>query len=126
MFTPQKLRINSVKNTLTLEYPNGSKHQFSAEYLRVFSPSAEVRGHGKGQEILQYGKRQVLIRSVEKAGNYAIQITFSDSHSTGIYSWDYLYKLADNYTHNWIDYLSRLHQAGKSRDTDTQVVKIIG
>jgi DUF971 family protein len=126
MFTPQTLRINSVKDTLILEYPNGSEHQFSAEYLRVFSPSAEVRGHGKGQEILQHGKRHVLISSVEKAGNYAIQITFSDSHNTGIYSWDYLYKLADDYTNNWIDYLSRLHQAGKSRDTDTQVVKIIG
>ncbi|HAZ80820.1 MAG TPA: 1-(5-phosphoribosyl)-5-((5-phosphoribosylamino)methylideneamino)imidazole-4-carboxamide isomerase [Porticoccaceae bacterium] len=126
MLTPQTLRINSVKDTLILEYPNGSEHQFSAEYLRVFSPSAEVRGHGKGQEILQHGKRHVLISSVEKAGNYAIQITFSDSHNTGIYSWDYLYKLADDYTNNWIDYLSRLHQAGKSRDTDTQVVKIIG
>ena len=126
MFTPQTLRINSVKDTLILEYPNGSEHQFSAEYLRVFSPSAEVRGHGKGQEILQHGKRHVLISSVEKAGNYAIQITFSDSHNTGIYSWDYLYKLAEDYTNNWIDYLSRLHQAGKSRDTDTQVVKIIG
>jgi DUF971 family protein len=126
MFTPQTLRINSVKDTLILEYPNGSEHQFSAEYLRVFSPSAEVRGHGKGQEILQHGKRHVLISSVEKAGNYAIQITFSDSHNTGIYSWDYLYKLADDYTNNWIDYLSRLHQAGKSRDTDTQVVKTIG
>ena len=116
MLTPQTLRINSVKDTLILEYPNGSEHQFSAEYLRVFSPSAEVRGHGKGQEILQHGKRHVLISSVEKAGNYAIQITFSDSHNTGIYSWDYLWSLGKEYEVNWSEYLDRLKKAGATRD----------
>jgi DUF971 family protein len=85
------------------------------EYLRVYSPSAEVRGHGPGQEVLQVGKRDVDIRSLEPVGSYAVQPTFSDGHATGIYSWDYLYELGVEQEQNWADYLRRLEAAGASR-----------
>ena len=124
MPTPQKIFVTESKDALRLEYADDKQHQLPAEYLRVFSPSAEVRGHGKGQEVLQFGKRNVVISSVQKAGNYAIQITFSDGHNSGIFAWDYLYELAENYTDYWIDYLGRLHVAGQSRDPDVQVVKL--
>jgi DUF971 family protein len=86
------------------------------EYLRVFSPSAEVRGHGPGQEVLQVGKREVNISAVEPVGVYAVKLTFTDGHDTGIFSWDYLYELGAKQDSNWKSYLSRLNQAGKSRD----------
>lgn len=124
MPTPQKIFVTESKDALRLEYADDKQHQLSAEYLRVFSPSAEVRGHGKGQEVLQFGKRNVVISSVQKAGNYAIQITFSDGHNSGIFAWDYLYELAENYTDYWIAYLGRLHVAGQSHDPDVQVVKL--
>jgi DUF971 family protein len=82
----------------------------------VFSPSAEVRGHGPGQEVLQSGKRAVTIESVEPVGHYGLQPRFSDGHSTGIYSWDYLYELGSNQDRMWADYLLRLEGAGASRD----------
>ena len=87
------------------------------EYLRVFSPSAEVRGHGPGQEVLQAGKREVNIREIEPIGVYAVKLAFSDGHDTGIYSWDYLYDLGVKQDSNWKSYLARLEQAGKSRDS---------
>ena len=107
-----------------MEYQGDVRFQLPAEYLRVFSPSAEVRGHGKGQEVLQTGKRHVGIQALEKSGNYAIRITFSDGHDTGIFSWDYLFELGSNHTDNWANYLQRLHEAGESRDPDVQVVKL--
>jgi DUF971 family protein len=113
MPTPQGIFVTKSKDTLRLEYAEEKQHKLRAEYLRVFSPSAEVRGHGKGQEVLQFGKRHV-----------AIQITFSDGHNSGIFTWDYLYDLAENYTDYWIGYLGRLHVAGQSRDPDVQVVKL--
>ena len=91
----------------------------------MLSPSAEVRGHGPGQEVLQFGKRQVTIRSIAKSGNYAIQITFSDGHDSGIFTWDYLYELGADYDNKWAAYLETLRQAGQSRDPDTQVVKLV-
>lgn len=123
--TPSAIRVSKDRAMLTIDYAGGQPVSLSAEYLRVFSPSAEVRGHGRGQEVLQYGKRHVVIAGLEKAGNYALRITFSDDHDSGIYSWSYLAELAENYTDYWIDYLSRLHQAGKSRDEDVQVVKLL-
>ena len=123
--TPSAIRVSKDRAMLTIDYAEGQSLSLSAEYLRVFSPSAEVRGHGRGQEVLQYGKRHVVITGLEKAGNYALRITFSDDHDSGIYSWSYLAELAENYTDYWIDYLSRLHQAGKSRDEDVQVVKLL-
>ena len=125
MKTPSDIRVSTDKSTLSIHYAEGDSFSLSAEYLRVFSPSAEVRGHGRGQEVLQFGKRHVVIAGLEKAGNYALRITFSDGHDSGIYSWSYLSELAENYTDYWIDYLSRLHEAGKSRDQDVQIVKLL-
>ena len=95
---PKSILVAESKNMLVMKYGENQQHQLPAEYLRVFSPSAEVRGHGKGQEVLQYGKCQVLIQGIQKAGNYAIQITFNDGHDSGIFTWDYLYELGEGYT----------------------------
>lgn len=124
MTTPKRILVNQKKDMLTLEY---EQRQFDlpAEYLRVFSPSAEVRGHGHGQAVLQFGKKFVLIDNVVASGNYAIQIIFSDGHDSGIFSWDYLLDLGNNYTQNWASYLDQLYQAGQSREPDTQVVKLL-
>ena len=94
----------------------GSAWRLPFELLRVYSPSAEVRGHGPGQEVLQTGKRDVDIVAVEQVGNYAIQPRFSDGHDTGIFSWDYLHWLGENQSRLWQDYLQRLEAAGASRD----------
>lgn len=124
MPTPTRIVVSEDKASLHLEYQGDVRFTLSAEYLRVFSPSAEVRGHGVGQEVLQFGKRHVLITSVQQAGNYAIQISFDDGHDSGIFTWDYLFELGSNHSDNWPNYLQRLHQANQSRDPDTQVVKL--
>ncbi|MBT5388935.1 MAG: DUF971 domain-containing protein [Porticoccaceae bacterium] len=121
---PTRILVSEKKDALILEYQGDVRFTLPAEYLRVFSPSAEVRGHGKGQEVLQTGKRHVLINRLEKSGNYAIQITFDDGHDSGIFSWDYLFELGANQTPNWADYLRRLHEENQSRDPDIQVVKL--
>ena len=121
---PSRVVVSESKDTLHMEYPGDVRFQLPTEYLRVFSPSAEVCGHGKGQEILQTGKRHVIIQSLEKSGNYAIRITFDDGHDSGIFSWDYLFELGTNQTDNWAGYLQKLHDAGESRDPDIQVVKL--
>jgi DUF971 family protein len=122
--TPTNIVLTESKDMLIVKYDQEAEHHLPAEYLRVFSPSAEVRGHGKGQEVLQYGKRQVLIQGIQQAGNYAIQITFNDGHDSGIFTWDYLYELGEGYTDNWISYLGRLHEAGQSREAGVQVVNL--
>ena len=119
MQVPQEIRINKTRDTLTLVYPN-HEHALPAEFLRVYSPSAEVRGHGVGQETLQTGKRGVLITDLEAVGNYALKITFSDGHDSGLYSWGYLYELASGYATMWPDYLRRLEAAGASRNPAAQ------
>ena len=124
MPVPSRILVSEQKDALNMEYQGDVRFQLPAEYLRVFSPSAEVRGHGKGQEVLQAGKRHVGIQALEKSGNHAIRITFSDGHDTGIFSWDYLFELGTNHTDNWANYLQRLHDAGESRDPDVQVVKL--
>ena len=124
MPTPTRIVVSEDKASLHLEYQGDVRFTLTAEYLRVFSPSAEVRGHGSGQEVLQVGKRQVLIISVQQAGNYAIQISFDDGHDSGIFTWDYLFELGSNHSDNWANYLQRLHQANQSRDPDTQVVNL--
>ena len=121
---PSRIVVSEQKDALNMEYQGDVRFNLPAEYLRVFSPSAEVRGHGKGQEVLQVGKRQVRIESIQQSGNYAIQITFEDGHDSGIFTWDYLFELGSNQTDNWANYLQRLHQASQSRDPDTQVVKL--
>lgn len=122
---PSRIVLNESKDTLTMEYAGDVRHPLPAEYLRVLSPSAEVRGHGRGQEVLQFGKRLVSITGISKSGNYAIQISFSDGHDSGIFSWDYLYELGSDYESKWATYLQTLQQAGQSRDPDTQVVKLV-
>ena len=97
MPVPSRILVSEQKDALNMEYQGDVRFQLPAEYLRVFSPSAEVRGHGKGQEVLQTGKRHVGIQALEKSGNYAIRITFSDGHDTGIFSWDYLFELGQSH-----------------------------
>ena len=124
MPVPSRIVVSEKKDVLNMQYQGDVRYNLPAEYLRVFSPSAEVRGHGRGQEVLQIGKRDVLIKAIAKSGNYAIQITFDDGHDSGIFTWDYLFELGSNQTDNWADYVQRLHQANQSRDPDTQVVKL--
>ncbi len=125
MSMPSRVVLRESKDALMLTYSDGQEYTLPAEYLRVYSPSAEVRGHGEGNETLQFGKRLVTINALEKAGNYALQIVFSDGHDSGIYSWDYLQALAENYEDRWATYLGKLHSAGLSRDIDSQVIKLM-
>ena len=124
---PSELKLHKKSANLELIYPGDERYSLSAEFLRVHSPSAEVRGHGKGQEVLQTGKRNVKIEGVESVGNYAIKLTFDDGHNTGIYSWDYLMDLARNQASLWQEYLAKLQSAGATRDPlppNTQVINI--
>jgi DUF971 family protein len=113
---PTEIKLHQKSRKMELVFSDGSRFELSYELLRVYSPSAEVRGHGPGQEVLQVGKRDVDILSLEPSGSYAVQPTFSDGHSTGIYSWDYLYWLGQNRETLWREYLQRLEQAGASRE----------
>jgi len=116
---PSKIHYHKQSRELEINFNDGAAFHLSAEYLRVHSPSAEVRGHGKQLPILQYGKKDVVINNVEAAGNYAIKITFDDGHDTGLYSWDYLYNIGKNQNELWEIYLERLTQAGKERRAGT-------
>jgi len=117
MATLTEIKLNKAERELSLSFENGKSYVLSAEYLRVYSPSAEVRGHGAGQEVLQLGKELVAITDVEPVGNYAVRLIYSDNHDTGIYSWEYLEELAENLDENWQDYLDRVKQAGQKRKT---------
>ena len=111
---PSEITLHQHSKNLELAY--GDKHyQLPAEYLRVYSPSAEVRGHGVGQEILQTNKEQVNINQLEPSGNYALKIYFDDGHDSGLFTWDYLYELATQQDAHWQDYLNRLEKAGYQR-----------
>lgn len=111
---PEEIRLRPDRAALALVY-GGQTKELSAEYLRVYSPSAEVRGHAPGQEVLQTGKQGTTITDLDPVGNYALKIVFSDGHDSGLYDWDYLYKLAHEYATMWPDYLARLKAAGASR-----------
>jgi len=113
---PTGITLHQKSRVLEIAFSDGRTFRLPYEYLRVYSPSAEVRGHGPGQEVLQVGKRAVEIRALEPVGSYAVQPQFSDGHSTGIYSWDYLYELGENQEKYWSQYLERLAAAGASRD----------
>ena len=113
--TPTNITYHAASKTLQLRYANDVVSELSAEYLRVYSPSAEVRGHSEDQRVLQTGKKQVGIDNIEAIGNYAIRITFSDGHDTGIFSWEYLRELIDNQESNWQNYLQDLAEANASR-----------
>jgi DUF971 family protein len=113
---PIEIKLHQKSRLMEVAFSDGRSFRLPYELLRVYSPSAEVRGHGPGQEVLQTGKRAVEIRSLEPVGSYAVQPTFSDGHSTGIFSWDYLYELGENQEKLWAQYLVRLEQAGASRE----------
>lgn len=119
---PEKIALHKGTNRLELVYRQ-QPYQLPAEYLRVLSPSAEVRGHGPGQAVLQHGKSQVRLDKVEAVGNYALKLHFSDGHNSGLYTWAYLWQLASEQESRWQAYLTELHLAGLARDPDTQVVK---
>ncbi|GAA0837273.1 DUF971 domain-containing protein [Marinomonas arenicola] len=114
---PTKIHYHKQSRELELAFADGQSFRLSAEYLRVHSPSAEVRGHGLQMPILQYGKKDVTIQNVEGAGNYALKISFNDGHDTGLYTWEYLYNLGKNQDELWKMYLDRLEKEGQTRDT---------
>ena len=113
---PVEIKVHQVSRLVEIAFDNGASFKLPFEFLRVYSPSAEVRGHGPGQEVLQAGKKDVGVAKLEPVGNYAIQIYFSDGHNTGIYSWDYLHELGEKQTPWWNAYLERMQQAGASRE----------
>src|SRR5437762_7403116 len=118
---PTEIKLRQKSRLMELVFADGSRFELSYELLRVYSPSAEVRGHGPGQEVLQVGKGDVDISTLEPSGSYAVQPTFSDGHSTGIYSWDYLYWLGKNRDALWRQYLERLEEAGASREPGLEI-----
>ncbi|HEV7813867.1 MAG TPA: DUF971 domain-containing protein [Janthinobacterium sp.] len=109
---PTALTVHKQSRVLDISFDDGAEFSFPFEFLRVYSPSAEVRGHSKGQEVLQVGKRDIDIASIEPVGNYAIQPTFSDGHNSGLYSWAYLHHLGSNQEELWQEYLDQLAAAG--------------
>ena len=114
--TPTEIRLHQASHKMEIAFSDGAHFELPFEFLRVYSPSAEVRGHGPGQEVLQVGKREVQINAAEPVGHYGINLFFSDGHDTGIYSWEYLYDLGVNQAAMWDEYLKRMEAAGASRD----------
>jgi DUF971 family protein len=121
---PVAIQLHSRSRQLELKYAGDESYTLSCEYLRVHSPSAEVLGHGPGQEILQTGKMNVSITAINPVGNYALQLVFDDGHDTGLYSWRYLYELCVEQGSRWQKYLDRLAENGASRDPDVQVLHL--
>ena len=114
---PTEIKLHQKSQVLEISFADGKSFSLPSEFLRVYSPSAEVRGHGPGQEVLQVGKKNVQILAVEPVGQYAVQLRFSDGHDTGIYSWDLLYDYGERQQPMWQHYLKRLQDAGASRDS---------
>jgi len=115
--TPQDMTVHGQSRVLEVTFSDGAQFRIPFELMRIYSPSAEVQGHGPGQEVLQTGKREVDLTALEPIGNYAVQPTFSDGHDTGIFSWEYLYFLGSEQARLWADYERRLKEAGVSRDS---------
>tara|TARA_R110000782_G_scaffold17576_1_gene48942 strand:- start:589 stop:960 length:372 start_codon:yes stop_codon:yes gene_type:complete len=113
--SPSSINLHQKSRVLEIEYDDGVKFELPCEYLRVYSPSADVKGHGPGQEVLQVGKENVNIKEIEPVGNYAVKLVFDDGHNTGLYTWEYLYELGEAKANYWIDYLDALKQAGHTR-----------
>ncbi len=118
---PTEIKLHQQSRFMEVAFNDGSRFNLPFEYLRVFSPSAEVRGHGPGQEVLQVGKKNIDIKNVEPVGQYAVVLVFSDGHDSGIYSWDYLYDLGAKQEFYWNSYLRRMEEAGASREPKTLV-----
>lgn len=113
---PTEIKLHQKSRVLEISFADGKRFDLPYELLRVYSPSAEVAGHGPGQEVLQVGKKNIDITKVEPVGSYAVQFVFSDGHDSGIYSWDYFYRLGMNQNEKWQSYLRRLKDAGASRE----------
>ena len=116
---PTEINLHKLSRVLEVTFEDGAKFELPVEYLRVYSPSAEVQGHGPGQEVLQIGKEDVNIDNIEPIGHYAVRLVFDDNHDSGLYSWDYLYELGSTYQERWQQYLERLEAAGHQRKTDS-------
>ncbi len=113
---PTDIKLHQKSHVLEISFDDGSQFRYPCEYLRAYSPSAEVRGHGPGQEVLQIGKENVNITNIEPVGTYAVCLYFDDGHNTGIYSWDLLHSLGVNQQQLWDQYLERLEKAGYKRN----------
>ncbi len=124
-FMPKTIGMHRQSREVELTYHDGMAWRISCEYLRVFSPSAEVRGHGEGQAVLQAGKIDIRAKDVEPVGNYGLKFIFEDGHDSGIYTWQYLRELCENQEQNWSDYLQQLQVAGLSRDPHESVVRFV-
>jgi DUF971 family protein len=114
--SPTEIKLHQKSRVLEIAFSDGQRFRLPYEFLRVYSPSAEVRGHGPGQEVLQLGKKNIEITQIDPVGTYAVQPVFSDGHDTGIYSWDYFYTLGVNQDEMWRTYLRRMEEAGASRE----------
>lgn len=112
---PTDIKLHQKSRLLEISFEDGKTFELPCEFLRVYSPSAEVRGHGPGQEVLQLGKENVNIEKIEPVGNYAVALHFDDGHNSGIYSWETLYDLGENQEKHWVEYLKRLEEAGHQR-----------
>ena len=113
---PTEIKLHQKSRELEIAFDDGKQFRFSCELLRVYSPSAEVRGHGPGQEVLQVGKKNVDITAIEPVGTYAVKLVFSDGHDTGLYSWDFFHDLGLKQDSYWQTYLARMQQAGAKRE----------
>ena len=120
---PTEIKLHQASRLLEIAFDDGSRYQLPLEYLRVHSPSAEVRGHGPGQEVLQVGKEHVNITKIEPVGAYAVRLCFDDGHDSGLYSWEWLHHLAINHERLWEEYLGRLERAGYRRDSSDMPAK---
>ena len=122
---PSSIKLHSRSRQLELQYSEGESYSLSCEYLRVYSPSAAVKGHGPGQEVLQYGKQNVGIDRIEPQGAYAVKLCFDDGHDTGLYSWETLYELGVHYDEWWQNYLRRLEKAGRKRSSSIGDIPVV-
>jgi DUF971 family protein len=122
---PTNLVLHQKSQVLEILFDDGSQFNLPCEYLRVYSPSAAVKGHGPGQEVLQYGKQNVGIDRIEPQGAYAVKLCFNDGHESGIYTWKLLYKLGVNYAELWQDYLRRLEEAGRKRSSSIGDIPVV-
>ena len=113
---PTEIKLHQTSRKLEIAFDNDARFELPFEFLRVSSPSAEVRGHGPGEGILQVGKKNIEVKGIEPIGNYAVQLIFSDGHDTGLFSWKYLYELGENHAELWARYLSRMEAASASRE----------